>query len=407
MKQSKKMLKDLVSDAIQYISMQSYSTVSVYHYTRIWRHLIRYAENKQVEYFSMDFGIEFLRECAKMGDFSKLTKYDISKLRAIKVLNDLSQGNKIKRKYLCTPVEGPVSFREASENYRIYLLRKGQKESTVQTKISRIRIFFIYLEQHSLSLKDFDFGVMNGFYAFLSRKYATNAISNIQFTLRDFLRFAEDYGLVSNRSSFLIPTIYSNKHEGLPSTYSRDEIKAILNAIDRSTRYGKRDYAMLLLAVQLGMRSTDICHLRTDSIHWQGSIISFIQEKTGLHTNLPMTELLIYALADYLKNARPKTDSALLFVHMGANSGTGYTESNLYAVINKYMKKSEINTCGKRHGMHAMRHSLSSELLKEGTPLPVISAILGHSGTEITKRYLWMDTEQLRQVALEVPYEEQ
>lgn len=408
MKQSKKkrFLKDLVSDAKQYILKQSYSAVSVYHYQRIWMHLVRYAEDRQVDYFSMDFALKFLKEYEKIGDCSGLTKNDISKLRIIKVLNDLSQGNEVKRKYPCTTVEMPESFAEASEGYKKYLLRKGQKEKTVQSKLSRIRIFFMYLEEHSFSLIDIDFSVISGFYSFLSSKYATNAISNIQFTLRDFLRFSEDFRLVPKNSSRLVATIYSNKHERLPCTYSRDEINAILNAIDRSTRYGKRDYAMLLLAVQLGMRSCDICRLRTNSIHWQDRTVTFLQEKTSIHTNLPLTELLVYALADYLKNARPNSDSDLLFVHMGANPEMGYTESNLYATINKYMKKAGTNTCGKRHGMHAIRHSLSSELLKEGTPLPVISGILGHSNTEITKRYLWMDTEQLRMLALEVPYEE-
>lgn len=220
------------------------------------------------------------------------------------------------------------------------------------------------------------------------------------------MAFAEKINAVKAGASKLITTIYSNKHERLPSTYSIEEINRILAAIDRSTKYRKRDYAILLLAVQLGMRSSDICNLKLNGIRLDERRVIFRQEKTGIMENLPITELMAYALADYLKNARPATDSELLFVHMGANPGKGYTESTPYCIINKYMKKAGINTSGKRHGMHSMRHSLSSNLLKEGTPLPVISGILGHSSTEITTRYLWMDTEQLRKLSLEVPYEE-
>jgi len=70
------------------------------------------------------------------------------------------------------------------------------------------------------------------------------------------------------------------------------------------------------------------------------------------------------------------------------------------------MERASIITDVKRHGMHSMRHSLSSNLLAKGTPLPVITGILGHSSTEVTKRYLWMDTEKLRIAALEVPHGE-
>lgn len=53
-----------------------------------------------------------------------------------------------------------------------------------------------------------------------------------------------------------------------------------------------------------------------------------------------------------------------------------------------------------------MRHSLASNLLKNNTPYPVITGILGHENTSTTRMYLAIDIEQLRSLALEVPYEE-
>ena len=92
--------------------------------------------------------------------------------------------------------------------------------------------------------------------------------------------------------------------------------------------------------------------------------------------------------------------------YKGANQGRGYSDSELNLILNKYIKKAGINTEGKRHGTHSMRHSLSSNLLKDGVELPVISGILGHSSSEITMRYFWMNTEQLRKLSLEAPCEE-
>lgn len=404
--QQEKTINELVRDAIQYLSMQSYSAVSIYYYSRIWRKLLKYAHEKQAEQYSMELGFEFYHHLTGSDPDDMPDKESLHKIRVLKVLNDLALGNEVKRKYIYVEPFVPESFVEILQAYGQYLFKKGQKKKTVESKLSRIRIFLRHLGLHGIWLEDVDFQAIADFYQFLSDEYAVNARSNIQFTLRDFLAFVESTGAVKSGTSGLITTIYSNKHERLPSTYSIEEINRILAAIDRSTEYGKRDYAMLLFAVQLGMRTSDICHMKLEGIRLHDRYIIFRQEKTGVVENLPITELMTYALADYLKNARPATDSDLLFVYMYANRGQGYTESILYYIINKYMKKAGINSNGKRHGMHSMRHSLSSNLLKNGTPLPVISGILGHSSTEITTRYLWMDTEQLRKLSLEVPCEE-
>ncbi len=56
---------------------------------------------------------------------------------------------------------------------------------------------------------------------------------------------------------------------------------------------------------------------------------------------------------------------------------------------------------GKKHGPHALRHSLASALLEANTPLPVISEVLGHTDTRSTSVYLKIDINQLRTCALE------
>lgn len=396
----------LVQDAIKYITIHSYSESSIYHYGRIWRKLLKYSHEQQAKYYSMELGLKFYRQLTGLNPDGNLDKLDSHILRPLRVLNDLALGNEVKKKYISEEPFVPESFASTLVEYKKHLLMKGQKKRTVETKISRIRVFLRFIGSRGIRLEDVDFKTIEAFYLFLSAEYATNARSNIQFSLRDYFAFVEKINDVKAGTSNLITTIYSNKHERLPSTYNITEINGILAAVDRSTKYGKRDYAILLLAAQLGMRSSDICYLKLGGIHLDEMCITFQQEKAGRMETLPITELMAYALADYLKNARPTTVSDLLFVHMYSNCESGYTGSNLYRIINKYMNKAEINTDDKRHGMHSMRHSLSSNLLKDGTPLPVISGILGHGSTEITMRYLWMNTEQLRKLSLEVPYEE-
>ena len=81
-----------------------------------------------------------------------------------------------------------------------------------------------------------------------------------------------------------------------------------------------------------------------------------------------------------------------------------YKESSIiYSIISKQLKCAGILSDGKRRGPHALRHSLASGLLNEETPPPIIASALGHVNTKNTNRYLRIDMDQLRKVALEVP----
>ena len=68
------------------------------------------------------------------------------------------------------------------------------------------------------------------------------------------------------------------------------------------------------------------------------------------------------------------------------------------------MKRAKVHIPqGKKHGPHALRHSLSSMMLEKNVPMPVISEILSHTSTETTKVYLKIDVSHLRECALDVP----
>ena len=68
------------------------------------------------------------------------------------------------------------------------------------------------------------------------------------------------------------------------------------------------------------------------------------------------------------------------------------------------MRRAGITHEGSRkHGPHALRHSLATVLLEQNTPLPVITGILGHKNPETTKIYLAIDLTSLRKCALIVP----
>jgi integrase/recombinase XerD len=108
------------------------------------------------------------------------------------------------------------------------------------------------------------------------------------------------------------------------------------------------------------------------------------------------------AIIDYLKYARPECESTnVVFLRLIPPAGK-LEAPTLHSIVTQHMRTAGIKIQdGKKHGPHALRHSLASALLEINTPLPVISEVLGHTNTESTSVYLKIDVNQLRTCALE------
>lgn len=119
----------------------------------------------------------------------------------------------------------------------------------------------------------------------------------------------------------------------------------------------------------------------------------------------PLLSTVGNAVIDYLKHARPRTDVPEVIVSMeNANKGKPLSSPTVHSIVTKYMKRAGIKDWQKKkHGPHAMRHSLATNLLKQNVAMPVISTVMGHQRTSTTSTYLSVDYEKLKQCALPMP----
>jgi integrase len=195
--------------------------------------------------------------------------------------------------------------------------------------------------------------------------------------------------------------VQARKQTRIPSVWTKDELKKLINAIDRGSPKGKRDYAIILLACCLGIRCTDIKGLKLDHFHWEEKKLVFTQSKTKEPLSLPLTPEVGWAVIDYLKSGRPKIDSPYVFVKHVAPFGPFSEADHLYQLIKGYMELAHLPTLKKRRGMHSLRHTLASVLLENNTPLSVISDILGHVDTDSTAVYLKVDLQKLKECSLD------
>ncbi len=224
------------------------------------------------------------------------------------------------------------------------------------------------------------------------------------FIFRHFFNYLYQEGLAAYSGNELFPVIFTNKRERILSFYTVAEIKQVISAIDRATMSGKRDLAILLLAYELGMRSSDICKLRMEDLHWERGTIEFNQYKTKTFLQLPMPENVRYALIDYLKNARPACSRSNIFVGI-KNSYSPLSNTGVHSFVSKYFRKAGIDISKRKHGPHALRHSLASNLMHNNTPMHIIKDVLGHTNLNTTRAYLNIDLDTLKRIALEVPHE--
>lgn len=233
-------------------------------------------------------------------------------------------------------------------------------------------------------------------------RYSPSIIHNTLCSLRTFFHYLFENGFVFRDLAYIVPHDGYRQRSKIPSAYPKEDVEALLKSIDRGNPKGKRDYAIILLAARLGLRSQDICDLSFNNLKWEANTIELLQGKTDEPIVLPLLEDVGRAIIDYLKYGRLDYEfTDAIFLRLAPPMGK-LQAPTLHSIVTEHMRIAGIKTeDGKKHGPHALRHSLASALLEENTPLPVISEILGHRSTASTSVYLKIDVNQLRTCSLE------
>jgi len=194
------------------------------------------------------------------------------------------------------------------------------------------------------------------------------------------------------------------RHESEPHLWTADEIRRVLAVIDRASATGKRDYAMILATARLGLRISDLRHVELRDLDWRAKQITIVQHKTGRPLRLPLLADVGWAIIDYIRGGRPETACPKVFVKHRHPFDTFGCASSVASRLSRHAARAGIVfSPGQVCGMHSLRGALAVAMIGNGTPMPVISAVLGHASTDTTQSYyLRFDVERLRCCALDV-----
>jgi len=168
---------------------------------------------------------------------------------------------------------------------------------------------------------------------------------------------------------------------------TRTEVDALLAAPDRSTWYGRRDHAFILMAVQTGLRLSEITGAtREDLVIGTGAHVRVIG-KGRKERCTPLAKPTVAVLKAWLREP-PKGDGHLLFPNA---KGERLTVHGVKYMLNKHAATAA-NACpslkGKRVTVHVLRHTMALEMLQAGVDRAVIALWLGHESVETTQIYL-------------------
>ena len=373
---------------------------TAYQYVCHWQRIKRYMATNKIEQFDFSVGKKYLLSLFGEQDYSKLPKGQRDFIRSVRVLSEFST------KGLIHPVKEQISFEgalgEKITNYISYRFSLRLNTHTVEEGQQHLFRFYNYLIKIGIKsvVEIGPLHVLN-FLKTIDPTFTTLTYRTLE-SIRGFLKYLYKENLIEKDIAFLVPKYNYNRQPKLPSCYSPREIETMIAAIDRGNDVGKRNYAIILLAARLGIRASDIAGLKFEYINWDKSTLTFNQFKTGKRIELPLLPDVGNAIVDYLKYGRPKSNNRYVFL-IARSPFSPLMRGAITGIVHSYFIKAGIDITQRKHGPHALRHSLASILLEKETILPIISEVLGHEYTESTNYYLRIDRKSMSKCVLDVP----
>ena len=404
----KNMVKDidtLISMCDEELHLREYSQKYYERIVQQWNDLRLWMKENDTDEFDKAVANRYLDE--KFGShiiIVDMPKKNKEKIRAVRMLVSYQKSGEFE--FRCPCVE--YIFDGETGEMVIHYLEYCEKDlsysyKTIENKRLYLHDFSSYLEANSLSFDDLNLEEMEKFFSF--KDYSLSSRHNSASCIRIFLRYIFDNGKTSKDNSVYVLGDNFRKGRNLPTTYEEEEIQRMISSVERSSAIGKRDYLILLLACEYGWRASDITSFCFSNIDWDNNLISFHQNKTDVPVTFPLLSSVGNAIIDYLKHARPHTDVPEIIVSLdNVNKGKPLSSPTVHSIVTKYLKKANIKDWkNKKHGPHALRHSLATNLLKNNIAMPIISTVMGHQRTETTSIYLSLDYDKLKQCALAMP----
>lgn len=212
--------------------------------------------------------------------------------------------------------------------------------------------------------------------------------------LRSLLGFLHVEGLIARSLVGAVPSAASWRLSGLPRALEPEQVRRLLDSCDRSTRTGRRDFAILTMLVRLGLRAGEVAGLTLEDVDWRAGELVVVG-KGRRAERLPLPIDVGEAITTYLRDGRPASaQDRSLFVRVKAPH-RGLTAGAITQVVVSAGRRAGL---GQIHA-HRLRHTAATQMLRAGGSLEEIGQVLRHRAALTTAIYAKVDRDALRQLA--------
>ncbi len=199
--------------------------------------------------------------------------------------------------------------------------------------------------------------------------------------LRSVLRFLHLAGQISVPLVAVVPSAAGWRKTSLPKALSSAQLDAVLRSCDRRAVTGRRDYAVILLMLRLGLRACEVAALTLDDVNWaDGEVV--VHGKGGSVSRMPLPLDVGQALVAYLRHrGRLESTRALFLCTKAPRRAT--TVATVRSVAGRVLRRAGVPV----GGGHRLRHTAATLMLHRGGTLTEIAQVLRHRYVNTTAIY--------------------
>jgi site-specific recombinase XerD len=373
------------------------SESTIVYYGRCFKALISFCEEKQVPTFTEKTYNQYLKyqtERAQSGAIGWI--YWSSLRKAAEMLLEYQSTGKINWHRRNPPKPSLCACYEQSLNDFKIEVERQLAPGSVKLLIQTTRQMLEFFEQSRHYDFDFvDIELIRNFLTFMKPKYESH-INNVVWVIRRFFAFLNGNGKCLLNVALMLASVSRPRKKVLPR-FSDAEVEKLTFAANGSTECAKRDYAMMKLAIETGLRGCDIVNLKLNEIDWRANTIRLTQKKTGEYLNLPLSAEAGNAVAEYILNYRPAVSEEHVFLRFKRpNAKLGKTAAA--NCIKRYLDKAGIeHKAYDGKSFHAFRRTVGTRLIESEAGLEMTAQMLGLVRFDTAKRYISLDEKSLRE----------
>jgi site-specific recombinase XerD len=246
----------------------------------------------------------------------------------------------------------PFPLESAVPGFAEYLrCERGFKEITIYAYRRHLNEFAEYLSRAGVtSFSELSPPLLGAFIVERAPGMAPRTRRDLCGHLRVLLRFCHREGITNRDLSGAVGMSQVYRLDDVPRSITWDEVRRMLDAVERRTIRGRRDYAILLLLVTYGLRAHEVARLTLDDVDWKRERLQVLERKAGHATAYPLAKVVGEAV--------------------------------------------------RRAGSHTLRHTCVQRLIDAEFPLKTIGDYVGHRSSQSTRIYTKVAIASLREVAM-------